>query len=65
MNRHVPPPRRITRDEIDAALFQDHLHRRARAGSLTAIAAVTGLPPDALYAEAISLGLLNSTNPKG
>ncbi|MFE2930644.1 hypothetical protein [Streptomyces sp. NPDC059278] len=63
MTAPVPPPRRITRDEIEAALFQDHLRRRARAGSITATAALTGVPPDALYAEALSLGLL--APPKG
>lgn len=54
----TPAPRRITRDEIDAALQHDQLRRRAEAGNIMAIAALTGIPPSELYAEALMLGLI-------
>ncbi|MFE7105604.1 hypothetical protein ACFU98_10735 [Streptomyces sp. NPDC057575] len=36
MNGYVPPPRRITREEIEYALGADRLRRRAEAGDLYA-----------------------------
>ncbi|MFF2964273.1 hypothetical protein ACFVT1_36525 [Streptomyces sp. NPDC057963] len=50
--------RRITRDKIEHALQHDQLRRRAETGNITAVAAIAGIPPDALYAEALALGLI-------
>lgn len=51
----VPLPRWISREEIEAALHRDALRRRAERGELMALAAVTGIPPDVVYAEMLAL----------
>lgn len=43
----------ISRHQIDTALAAAHLRRRAERGELLAVAAVTGIDPADLYAEAL------------
>jgi len=58
--RHLAMPR-ISRDQIEEALTQADLRRRAAAGDVLAASTLTGIDPLDLYTQALVLAALEGT----